>query len=99
MTIKRIVLALMLAPVSVNVHAAALAPAGVAACSSCHPGSGIGADGTLLPSLTGRSASDIVAAMEAFRSGKRPATVMDRIAKGFTAEETSAIAAWYAAQH
>jgi cytochrome c553 len=97
MTIKRIVLASMLTLVSANARAAALAPPGVAACSSCHPRTG--ADSSLLPSLTGQSANDIVAAMEAFRSGKRPATVMDRIAKGFTADETSAIAAWYAVQH
>ena len=96
MTIKRIVLASVLALVCANARAATLAPPGVAACSSCHPRTG--ADSSLLPSLTGQSANDIVAAMEAFRSGKRPATVMDRIAKGFTADETSAIAAWYAAQ-
>jgi cytochrome c553 len=36
--------------------------------------------------------------MEAFRSGQKEATVMDRIAKGFTIEEIHAIAAWYAAQ-
>jgi len=48
--------------------------------------------------LAGRDAGDIVAAMEAFRNGQKPATVMDRIAKGFTAEEVQAIAAWYAAQ-
>ena len=35
--------------------------------------------------------------MQAFRAGERPATVMDRIAKGFTDEETRAIAAWLAA--
>jgi cytochrome subunit of sulfide dehydrogenase len=98
MTINRIVLALTLASVGVHARAAALAPAGVAACSSCHPKSN-SMDSSLLPSLTGRSASDIVTAMDAFRSGNRPATVMDRIAKGFTADETSAIAAWYAAQH
>jgi sulfide dehydrogenase cytochrome subunit len=45
-----------------------------------------------------RNAADIVAAMEAFRSGQKPATVMDRIAKGFAVEEIQAIAAWYAAQ-
>jgi cytochrome subunit of sulfide dehydrogenase len=39
-----------------------------------------------------------VAAMQAFRSGQRPATVMDRIAKGFTDEETRAIAAWVSRQ-
>jgi cytochrome c553 len=36
--------------------------------------------------------------MQDFRAGKRPATVMDRIARGFTDEESQAIAAWYAAQ-
>lgn len=34
--------------------------------------------------------------MQEFRAGSRPATVMDRIAKGFTDEEVKAIAAWYA---
>jgi cytochrome c553 len=36
--------------------------------------------------------------MQAFRDGKRPATVMDRIAKGFSDAEIAAIAAWYAEQ-
>ena len=35
--------------------------------------------------------------MDAFRAGTAPATVMDRIAKGFTHDETRAIAAWWAA--
>ena len=37
--------------------------------------------------------------MQAFRAGQRPATVMDRIAKGFSDAEVQAIAAWYAQQH
>jgi sulfide dehydrogenase cytochrome subunit len=37
--------------------------------------------------------------MQAFRTGARPATVMDRIAKGFTDEEIRAIAAWVGQQH
>jgi cytochrome c553 len=36
--------------------------------------------------------------MQDFRSGARPGTVMDRIAKGFTDAEIQAIAAWYAEQ-
>jgi cytochrome subunit of sulfide dehydrogenase len=36
--------------------------------------------------------------MQGFRSGARPATVMDRIAKGFTDEEVKAIADWFGAQ-
>jgi cytochrome c553 len=44
----------------------------------------------------GLSASDIEAAMSAFRTGAREATVMDRIAKGFTEAESKAISAWLA---
>jgi sulfide dehydrogenase cytochrome subunit len=36
--------------------------------------------------------------VQEFRSGQRPATVMDRIAKGFTDDEIKAIADWYGAQ-
>jgi cytochrome subunit of sulfide dehydrogenase len=40
----------------------------------------------------------MVSAMRDFRSGKRSATVMDRIAKGFSDDEIKVIAAWYGAQ-
>jgi cytochrome c553 len=36
--------------------------------------------------------------MQEYRMGQRPATVMDRIAKGFTDEETRAIALWLSQQ-
>jgi cytochrome c553 len=49
-----------------------------------------------MPSLAGLSAAEIGIAMRAYRSGERPATVMDRIAKGFTDEEIDRIAAWVA---
>ena len=44
------------------------------------------------------AAADIVAQMQAFKTGQKPATVMDRIAKGFTDAEIQAIADWYAQQ-
>lgn len=69
-------------------------PTSAAACSGCHAQTAEAP----VPSLAGRPAQDIVAAMTDFRTGKREATVMDRIAKGFTDEETRAIADWYAAQ-
>jgi cytochrome subunit of sulfide dehydrogenase len=50
-----------------------------------------------VPPLCGRDPAEIVAAMQAFRSGERPSTVMGRIAKGFSENETRAIAAWLAA--
>ena len=71
-------------------------PAGAAACSGCHPAKA-GVD-TPVPRLIGRDAAQIVAAMADFRAGKRPATIMDRVAKGFTDDEVKAIAAWFAAQ-
>jgi sulfide dehydrogenase cytochrome subunit len=71
-------------------------PAGAAACSGCHPAKQFVA--TQVSRLTGRDPAQIIAAMAEFRSGARSATVMDRIAKGFTDDEVQAIAAWYAAQ-
>ncbi len=85
--------ALVLLPVAAN---AADPPPGATACSGCH-GSSATAD-TPVPKLQGRDAGETVAAMVAFRSGERPATVMDRIAKGFTDDETRLIADWLAAQ-
>jgi sulfide dehydrogenase cytochrome subunit len=51
-----------------------------------------------VPRLNGLDQAAIVRAMQDFRSGQRVATVMDRIAKGFTDAEIQAIAAWYAIQ-
>ena len=75
---------------------AADAPAGALSCSGCHPANA--SVSTSVPRLAGQDAASIVAAMQAFRSGARPATVMDRIAKGFSDDEIKSIAAWYAAQ-
>jgi cytochrome c553 len=72
------------------------APAGATACSGCHAAA---ADVVSpVPGLVGLGEAHIVKAMQEFRAGTRPATVMDRIAKGFTDGEVRAIAAWYARQ-
>lgn len=63
-------------------------PPGATACTGCH-----GAAGLDLSSLT---ANQIETALAQFRDGSRPATLMDRIAKGFTPDESAAIAAWLA---
>jgi cytochrome c553 len=68
---------------------AAEAPPGASSCLGCH-----GREGAAIPSLRGRDAAEVVAAMRAFREGTRPATLMDRLAKGFSEAETQAIAAW-----
>jgi cytochrome c553 len=75
---------------------AADAPPGAAACSGCHATST--AAETPVPKIHGQSADKIVAEMAAFRAGTKPQTVMGRIAKGFSEDETKSIAAWLAAQ-
>lgn len=85
---------IILAVVLVLSGQAAAEPSGAAACSGCHAPEGLGP----VPSLHGRPAGEIVAAMADFRAGTREATVMDRIAKGFSDEEISAIAHWYETQ-
>ncbi len=70
-----------------------LSPPGALACSGCHGAERSGA----MPSLVGQSAEQIEAAMLGFKSGERPATLMNRIAKGFSDDETRAIAQWLAA--
>ena len=89
-------LAAALVAAGTNRATAAEAPAGAASCSGCHP-EDANAD-TSVPRLVGRDAGAIVAAMQAFRSGQRPATVMDRIAKGFSDDEVRAIAGWLVTQ-
>ncbi|HEX2552541.1 MAG TPA: cytochrome C [Microvirga sp.] len=73
------------------------APAGASACSGCHAPQGRLPDGAI-PPVHGRDAAEIVAAMQEFRAGTRPATVMDRLARGFSDEEIRAVAAWLSAQ-
>ena len=78
------------------VLAASEPPPGAASCSGCHsPGA---AAASPVVRLYGRDAGDIVTAMTGFRDGSLPATVMNRIAKGFSDDELRAIAAWLAAQ-
>ena len=71
---------------------AAAPPPGASSCTGCHiAGGGVGV-------LQGRPAAETLAEMEAFRSGARPATVMNRIVKGFSPDEVKALAAWFAQQ-
>jgi sulfide dehydrogenase cytochrome subunit len=75
---------------------AAEPPPGASSCSGCHAASA--KVDTAVPRLAGRKAADIVAQMQAFKTGEKASTVMGRIAKGFTDAEVEAIAAWYAQQ-
>jgi sulfide dehydrogenase cytochrome subunit len=71
------------------------APAGASSCAGCHSAA---SGSNAMRALGGMPAAEITARMAAFKSGSAQATIMDRIAKGFTEEEIRAIATWYAAQ-
>ncbi len=88
-------MAVMLALIG-QADAAEPTPVGLSSCSGCHA-TGATVE-TPVPRLVGRNPAEIVAAMQEFRSGKRPTTVMDRIVRGFSDDEIEAIAAWYGAQ-
>jgi len=65
-------------------------------CHSCHgtDGHSVGA----MPSIAGKSPDYITDALMRFRDGKKPSTVMARIAKGFTDAEIKALATYFAKQ-
>lgn len=69
-----------------------------AACAICHGTQGKPAPNAPLIPLAGLPQDHIATQMRAFRDGKRPATVMHQIAKGYTDPEIDAMAAWFAAQ-
>jgi cytochrome c553 len=69
-----------------------------AGCAICHGTQGKPAPNAPLIPLAGLPQDHIATQMRAFRDGKRPATVMHQIAKGYSDPQIDAIAAWFAAQ-
>jgi cytochrome c553 len=68
-----------------------------ATCANCHGTNGHARGDTVKP-LAGVSAEKIVAAINDFKSGAQPATIMHQIAKGYTDEQIKLVAAFFAAQ-
>lgn len=68
-----------------------------ATCANCHGTNGRALGDTVKP-LAGVSADKIIAAMNDFRSGAQPATIMHQLAKGFTDEQIKLLAGYFAAQ-
>jgi cytochrome c553 len=67
-----------------------------AACANCHGTHGVSQGG--IPGLAGEPRAQISRLMQEFRAGKRPATVMHQLAKGYTDEQIEALAAYFSAQ-
>lgn len=68
----------------------------VNSCAGCHGPEGHSPGA--IPAIAGKSADFIERALKQFRAGERSATVMDRHAKGYTDEEISLIADYFANQ-
>lgn len=69
-----------------------------ATCANCHGTDGRAVPGEAMAKLAGLDAAYITEQMRAFRDGKRPATVMHQLTKGYSDEQIAAIAAYFAAQ-
>jgi len=65
-------------------------------CANCH-----GTDGRsqgIIPALAGKDRATLVRQLTEFRDGKRPSTVMQQLAKGYSDAQIEAAAAYFAAQ-
>ncbi|WP_207538833.1 c-type cytochrome [Sabulicella rubraurantiaca] len=85
---------LLLAGAATAQEAQSPAPLAAQGCLGCHGQSGHGAGG--IPGIAGREARELQAQMMAFRANERPATIMGRIARGYTEAEIAALAQHFA---
>lgn len=67
-----------------------------ATCANCHGTNGV-SQGEV-ESLAGQKKEDLVRKMQEFKSGKRPATIMHQLAKGYSDEQIDLIADWFASR-
>jgi cytochrome c553 len=67
-----------------------------AACANCHGTNGVSQPG--MPRLAGQPRAYLEQQMQDFKAGKRPATIMHQIAKGYSDEQIAALAAYLSEQ-
>ncbi|MBL8372159.1 MAG: c-type cytochrome [Burkholderiaceae bacterium] len=66
-----------------------------AACANCHGTNGVAQPG--MESLAGQKQEDLAKKMLDFKNGRKPATVMHQLAKGYSDEQIQQISAYFAA--
>ena len=66
-----------------------------ASCSACHGTNGVAEPG--MESLAGKPKDDLLKKMLDFKTGKKPATVMHQLSKGYTDEQLDQLAGYFAA--
>lgn len=65
-----------------------------ASCSACHGTDGYSEGG--MASLAGQKKADIIEKMNDYKNGKRVASIMHQLSKGYTDEQIEQIAAYFA---
>ncbi len=66
-----------------------------AACANCHGTAGVAQPG--MESLAGVPKEELAKKMLDFKAGRKPATIMHQLAKGYTDEQLQQLAAYFAA--
>lgn len=66
-----------------------------ASCAACHGTHGLAEKG--MESLAGKPKDDLLSKMQDFKSGKKPATLMHQIAKGYSDVQLDQLASYYSA--
>ena len=87
---------LFVIPLSVSAEAVNQAAMLSITCAGCHGTDGK-SNGTI-PSIAGKSADYIEKAMQDFKTEKRPSTVMNRHARGYSDAEIKLIAEYFASK-
>jgi cytochrome c553 len=67
-----------------------------ASCAACHGTEGRSVGG--MPALAGKRREELAEALQAFKAGRRPATVMHQHAKGYTDAELERLADFFSRQ-
>lgn len=62
-------------------------------CTSCHGLAGEG--GSAIPAIAGKAREDFIAQMMGFRDQSAPATIMNRLARGYSDAEIAALADYF----
>jgi sulfide dehydrogenase cytochrome subunit len=66
-----------------------------ATCAACHGTNGVAQPG--METLAGQSKDDLLKKMMDFKSGKKPATLMHQLSKGYSDEQLEQLAGYFAA--
>ncbi len=66
-----------------------------AACANCHGTAGVAQPG--MESLAGAPRDEMVKKLLDFKAGRKPATIMHQLSKGYSDEQLEQIAAYFAA--